>query len=506
MKIDQGYWNYYLTFAIKDYDKFTRHLLKRKVGHLSTAIVQGGKLYNNSYIKTILENRRRILLSIGEPFDVQSEENKKRYVKNELPEFYYDFSNEDGLNDSLENVIDIAEAEIKAISESNRKIYRLHTNSGSIILSLLPIKIYVDELEFIYARVYVVILESGIGVIKLSAELKNVDTTCLSTYPMKKWYKYIKLWKDNEFKIVYSDTEDISDIRFSLQEYIDELLGKHLVHSDKMLAYETFIVDKKDIYIKENGVNKENYEDLFYFANPQSFAARPNEKEIKAFFDNNKGDINGVQYIKGDVCRTIFYANLDDFVEQFSEDKVEDKMAYFQSSLQQSYDFALILALCNRENERRLYEASLKNLNNTQINMVKYLNSKNKQDDFLEMAPIACIKYKDLIEESLDRALVDVSKRVDRLRYIETATKEQLNKKVVALISVATFIITVIFGLPAINQTLMIIRMVLFSEGDILEEITTGEISLIIWLILVVVTIVCATMTRIKYNRAKNYK
>lgn len=89
--------------------------------------------------------------------------------------------------------------------------------------------------------------------------------------------------------------------------------------------------------------------------------------------------------------------------------------------------------------------------------------------------------FRDNLTHYLMSALSEAnSNALDRMIEIEENERKSAFQNTVTIFG---FILTVIFGLPAINQTLLIIKNTFYKDIDLIPSISTGQISVIIWAI-----------------------
>ena len=84
----------------------------------------------------------------------------------------------------------------------------------------------------------------------------------------------------------------------------------------------------------------------------------------------------------------------------------------------------------------------------------------------------------------LDECMIDFREMLHRMQIIEDYEKLRLNEKHNSLINKFSLIFTVLFGLPLIQESLLVLKDILKLRGDIIPFITIGHISLVTWLVL----------------------
>lgn len=441
MIIDQGYWNYYLTFQIKNNKNISQYIKNNDDLLVTSLITKNEDIYNKKIDLVFASDR----------------------VANKLKRF-----------------VDANINEISELKKAGKTIHRTSKIENCIFLSSMPIKIYLTDLNFYFGQIYIIIFENGTGVLKLSTKLNNIDASPFSTYPIKKWYQYIKIWNNMTFQKLEYDGDGIDDIRYALDNYLSRIFGDNLLSHNRMLAFETFTLNKlqQDSY---NIFSKNNeLDDLFHLANPVSFAENKTSSELKNFWRNDHSSIGGVDYIKSNSCRLIFFADLNKFAQQFSYSEVDDKASYFQTSIQRTYDFTILLALCIKYNEICVYTKAMENQYNT-LNKRQLLADQLYFEDWFTMSPVKCREYYSIVKDCLENSITSMNDKLERLKIIDNIIEEENRMKKAKLTRVITFIATVVFGLPAINETITIIKNVIFYSKDYIPFCTANQLSIVLW-------------------------
>lgn len=256
MIIKSGYWNYYMSFRIKDNKKLFRDIIAKKYNDSIIGVaLEKELLQNTTIIPEYLKQRERgvkpyLKQKKIDRWSISTEQEK--YRNNELPECYFDFVNEgNGYADKLRKAY---EAELAEIRECNKAVINMtHENSKDcwLILAMVPLKIEIHPFTYEFCPVHMYLFENGHAVIKTSIPLEDIDAGPLATYPMQTWFGDVKVWEAaikqggrQEYKIVQEqgNEENISFITHLLQEYVYRLFENNLLDAKRFCSFETLVI------------------------------------------------------------------------------------------------------------------------------------------------------------------------------------------------------------------------------------------------------------------------
>lgn len=493
MLIDEGYWNYYLTFRIENYEKHLIEIEKKKEFSGIIAFVAGENVLVNKEVEDLLEDRKRqmreCLSTLQE--DETIEKLHELYKSDSLPEYYFDFDRE--LQDLLDKQIEESISQVRFISHAYGQVLHTFGEGKTSYYALMPLKMYLTEWEFVYCRVYIQLLRNGIGVIKLEVPLKSVLAEDVSNYPMKRWFSYIKVWDalfsvdgDRRYKIVAGETEGVQDITQILINYVKNIFSESIVDQDRFTGFETFIISKSsncDI-INTSKSNEKSLRQIYHFAFPEDFALEPCKEELRQFWDSAHFNASGVHVIKGDCGRLVMYADVSQLLQRNERGNVEDRNDYLQASVTGTFEPFLVLALAQKDNEISIYRIAEKDNHIINKSMVQYYGNANYLEGMLMDAPKHGVHFYREVRKMLDDYPVDFRKMLDRMQRIEEYEKLNLNEKQNNLLNRFTLLFTVLFGLPLIQDTLNILKLACGIQYDFIPAITVSQVSFVLWLII----------------------
>lgn len=153
MIIKSGYWNYYMSFRIKDNKKLFQDIINKEYNDSIIGIaLEKGLLQNTTIISEYLEKRENDVKPYLEQKKIERwsiSTEQEKYKNNELPECYFDFVNEgDRYVDKLRKSYG---SELAEIRECNKAVIDMtHENSKDcwLILAMMPLKIEIHPFTY----------------------------------------------------------------------------------------------------------------------------------------------------------------------------------------------------------------------------------------------------------------------------------------------------------------------------------------------------------------------
>lgn len=448
MVIENGFWNYYLVFRLESYDKATANIISGKTMKGVAAFA-----WNN-----------RLL---------------------ESPDFLK-------IEEQLVEAVDAQKGNILEVNKAFGRLFGQEHNVENFVLALMPLKMYFSETEFIYCPVYITLLKNGWGIIKLAVELKHIDVVEVSHFPMKRWFGKIQIWTPTDngrYETVVHEGATITDLIQVLQQTVYKIFDKNLKDRNRFTGFETFVISETSNpdMIQQSKMNEAGLKDIFRFANPEDFAAHMSKDQLYQWWNESHCEIGGVNVIKGGRCRMILYADVEEFIKLRPQRNVQDRNEYLELSMERTFDPFLFLALCQKDNEIYVYEASKGDLHRVYSNMATYSRNENYFEDFLARSPKNGRKFYEAVREILKDSFVDVEIKLERLKYIESYEKELLNEKRTLMAELLSIIFGVLFGLPPIHDTIELIRNMFATGKDMVPYLTVDGAAFLVWIALLVV-------------------
>lgn len=500
MIIKSGYWNYYMSFRISDNKKLFRDIYEKNYADTVIGFAAEGKvLESKEAIENYLQVRRRSMDEIlkrknRENWSTQTE--RQMYRNNELPEYYFDFVQQlDGYIDNLQVAYGNEIAEIHECNQAIINMTRECNKTSWQILSLMPLKVEKKPFKYEFCPVHLYLFENGQAVIKTSISIEDVDAKIFSTFPMPTWFGNIKAWEAaiqcggrKEYKICETRDQKISIVTHILQNYVYRLFNGNLLGEKRFGCFETFVIaemKEKQIWeIAGKGSAKEK-EELYQLVNPEEFMTQVTSERWHEFWKSSYEYFNGIDFVKGHNCRLIITMDMDKLKRQYRRSDVEDTGKYFNISMQRSFDFFLVVALCQKDGELYLASVSNDNIHDIEKQIARYNQNCNFFEMFLDTVPYNARKFYSMIRGINDDSFIDVKTRIERIQQVNAYQRSMLVEKRTLIAEEVALIGTVLFGLPTLYNTLMLLKITFLSEADLIKENITQFLAVFIWGILI---------------------
>lgn len=164
---------------------------------------------------------------------------------------------------------------------------------------------------------------------------------------------------------------------------------------------------------------------------------------------------------------------------------IEEKNEYFNSSISASFDPYILIALAQKDNEMTIYRLAEKDRHTINAKMIQYYSNINYLDGILVNIPKHGSVFYKKVKEMLDNSMIDFTEILHRMENVELYKKTRLIEKQEDSLNKFTLIFTVLFGLPLIQDMLMVIKEVVGIKKDIVPILNTAQISFVIWMLLV---------------------
>ena len=495
MKIAEGYWNYYITFRVQ-YKKYMNDFEKRLKGR--DAAFRGIlSVHTDDYTlvhtgwSDILDQRRKEVEKSRLEYPLTGDIRSlwKLYDQNLLPEMYFDFDAQ--MNDSLDQWIGEFIGDMKFYRDAYSRIIHSAGEKKLFSFVLMPLKVTYDN-GYLYCPVYVYLLKNGLGTIKLEMPLFNIETEELSHYPMKRWFGNIKIWNslfekggDQRYQILTCN-ESVLDIMTALKWYVKTMFGDAIIDPDRITGFESILISQLENYDLNipNIPEPELLRLLYRMANPEEFAVEPDKEKLLEFWNHSHLNINGIHFVKGDRARLIIYGNGRDIARRH-ETEITEASNYLQRSVSGTFDPYILLALAHKENEITIFRQADQNWHKIEHAMKQYYANANWLEEILLESPKLGIELYRMVLDMLENMPVDFTRLLDRLEKIEDINRSERGMKLDSVVRVVSLIFTAVFGLPSINETILLLKKIFVPQTDFIPFVSTETVSFLMWLLLI---------------------
>lgn len=506
MLIKSGFWNYYLAFRLKNYAEYANHIYQAFSRDGIIAVAKGNRLWENSGIDQLLKNRKAVMeewLEKKSKGELALETERQLYIDNILPEHYFDIEKtENGQwKDNFQGFIQQCKYNLMEKHKSFNT-FLSYRNSGDsyTCYSVMPVKMYLDDWEYIYCPITLSLLDNGWGILKLSAELRNVEATNFSLSPLKNWYKEIKVWDalyseggEPKYKILGGEigTASVRDIQSVCHKVIHTLFDGFLADKDRFSGFETILLsDTEPEFKNKSRMNGEIQKELFHLANAGTLYSSYSKSEYQTFMAEKDFDFGGIHFIKGSQCRMLIYGDAEAICRRMERDVPDDLNSYMQLSVEKSFDPFIEMALCKKDNEVLIYTASEGKLRELYANMAEYNRNLNYVEQFMFTSPQRGKQLYKLVDEILQESFGDIESKIERLRYVEEYQKTLLKERTNLVFQFAALIFGSVFGLPAIRESFAILHNAIWGSADVFRGAILDAVATGVWGVLLIAIVV----------------
>ena len=421
-------------------------------------------------------------------------------------------------NDNIRLEIDFTESSIKAYlipteleeleCQKKRLIYeqelfsriygsRFVTYQDRFILHPLKVELSNGRNTWLNATLY--IFANGMGILKLWFPIINMETDALKQNNLDALISKI----DN----LLGTEEIVSDLKLSdvVDVYINPLMkdiGAEIRLYGGAINYIS-LINYDGIPRQVNAAANEVLEDLYRIvASP--VPERKNISYIRKaqgyIKDNSWGDqdINYVAKITGGCLAYIDQSLLDITYEEYKTKQGNadlDESDYFQihqeiaSDIFCNVELALLIIMLKKMNDCNCYYEKINELGNLDKIQIEY----NKNVIFINELQEECFGSVSEQIEFLERAMryylkpEIMKEKLSAIDHILRIEREKKEGKFQDFVTIGGFLISLLFGFPAIYDTIIIIRKLLFFIPADVPFLTLESVSALVWIVFNVV-------------------
>ncbi len=444
MFVEEGYWNYYMSFQVRSNADVLKSLRREKFCKYGVAsYFHGDVLLNKAY---------------GDIGD----EIIKTYINTFAP------------------VLEETGDAIKAV-------HGYAATQTSFISLLNPIKLSMSNGDAFICPLFMYLMNSGLGVLKLRVPLLDLEFETFKSMPLKKWYQSASLLYAENSKLCTASfdepSETVADITGLLQFVIKGVFGGCLISENMNLCFESILLSKTQMpNILSKNLQMKDLRDVYHICFPEESMQRPSDSEISAFWRDKHDNIGGISFVKGVPARLVLFTDVDSWLAVNDRDNCKNSLEYLENSVQYSFDLPICIALMKKINEMNLFYASDNNYHKINYNNAVYCLRENELDAMMDLCPINSKRVYRLVSEIMNSSIDSYENRVDRLFKLERYSKNIFEEKRNMVFESLALCGTTVFGLPAIRDTLTIIRNIIFPLNiDHIKNVSVNGISFLIW-------------------------
>lgn len=364
------------------------------------------------------------------------------------------------------------------------------SDSNNIVLLMSPLILHYNDQKTHICPVYMYLSETGLGMVKIRVPLIDLSADPFMAMPLLKWYEYASLYINAEKELFFkTDDKSVNDIADLLCSIIQETFRGFLLSGKKRITFESVLLSRtENPSIQSLTDDFNDYKELYHLCYPEYFLEEPSVKKLDDFAINNIIDIGGFKFFRCMPGRLVLFGDVDKLKGQFNRGEEIDDLEYLENSIQLTYDLMLCIAIWKRINHMSFLDVTKNNLLEFNSHKALYNIVENELDSMLECNSISAFRFYRLIYDNLDEVMNSYSDRLERVAQNEQIIKDKYNERKNLLFHVAALIGTLFFGLPAIRETLYILRTTLWkSTEEVSQRISIDGFAIAIWIGIIVV-------------------
>lgn len=239
---------------------------------------------------------------------------------------------------------------------------------------------------------------------------------------------------------------------------------------------------------------------MYHLANPEEFASVFSMERWHAFWEKAHKHFVGIDFIKGQHCRLIITTDAARMQKRHRGREIGELGSYLNVSVQRTFDFYLVLALCQKDGEMYLAKASQENIHEVEKQLALYNSNCNFFETFLDTIPYDARRFYSMIYEMNNNSFVDVKTRIERIKQMEDYQRNNFLQKRTLIVELVALIGTILFGLPTLKDTLTILRECFLPAGDLIRGNVVQLCAVSIWVLLI------GLINRYLYKAYKEYE
>lgn len=463
MFVEEGYWNYYMAFQVRSNADIIKCLLNEKSNKYVVASYMAGEVILNK------------------DYGAVDDEKLKAYV-----EKYISVLGQTG--------------------DAIKDVHGVFANNTSFVSLLNPLKLLMNNGDEIICPIFMYLMNTGLGVLKLRVPILDLDLDIFKSMPLIKWYQSASILyvENNDISTAFSEDKSgtVADITELLQHVIQETFNGCLINEKMNLCFESLLLSKTRMpNILAKNFKVDDLRDIYHICFPEDTMLFPSNSVVNDFWRDKHKEIGGIGFIEGMPARLIIYMSGDDWLKANDRVYCQNVLEFLENSIQFSFDWTICVVLMKKLNVMNLFYSSDNNYHRINYNNAVYCLRENELDDMMDQCPVNCKQVYYLVYEIINLSTESYEKRVNRLFKLESYSKNLFEDKRNMLFEILALCGTTIFGLPAIRDTLTIIRDAFFSlNGDLVKFTTVEGLSVFVWVAIIIYMIIRVFKLFIQYK------
>lgn len=361
---------------------------------------------------------------------------------------------------------------------------------------LLPLYVQLSNDKWVWLNAILYIFANKMGVLKLELPLEEVPITPLTNYNINSYIKGIKVVWGN-LSLLQETLEGVCD---AYLRKISHLAKITILSLDNQLR-NTILVKFDGIPSRVDRIKPEIMQDLYkIIAAPVQDRGGLSVRDIaREYFENHSMGKSGIKYVTSTAggCLSITDTETIDWMKNkhkannngqlLESDDLEVIYKVLTRDMSINVEMALLIPLLKKINESYIYSQKLTRAKDMHGLQTKYKMNVMFISEIQENCYGTVSEQIEAFEQMMpyylkDKIIRDKMKAVD---YILEDKETQKNGLFQNFIAIGGLIMTLVFGLPAIHETLMLIKKICGMASVNIPRISVGGVSMVIWILLI---------------------
>lgn len=385
---------------------------------------------------------------------------------------------------------------LHAEEELSQKIYGKNYTLLQQRFVLLPFKIKLVSNEFVWLHAMLYVFANNMGFLKLEFPLINTEVIPLKNNDPDLFISQIVNKWDNKHYIPEKSLSSI--VKAYLKAFLEDTHIDFLKY-DNELKYISFVdFDGQPKYV--NNVPKETQEDLFRIVAAPVPERQDTSyiKDAQEYLQKNSWGGHNINYIIKTtggcfsfIDKTLLETIKEEYKKQINVTCLDTNDYYFMCSnlardIHINVEFALIIIMLKKMNYSNDFYQKI----NTHKELVQIQKEYNRNTIFISELQENCYgsvsEQTEVFEKMMSYYLKPENTKI-KLEAIDNILREdekQRAEKFEKFLSLGGFLLAMVFGLPSIHDTIVIMRGLCFWWTQDIPFITLENFSALLWLVL----------------------
>lgn len=381
--------------------------------------------------------------------------------------------------------------------ELSDRIYGKAFTANQERIILLPFKAILESGAVVWVQAILFVFRNNMGILKIEIPLIDADVAPLKAYDMDSLVKSLQLcWKDNPV----DENMTLSQLPDYYLKSIAENNRVEITKYNNDMRHILFI-DFDEMPKQINNLSSELQEELYRIVSapvpdhPYTSYVRDAREHLENFSWGN----HGMKYVvktNGGMLSIIDRGLWDYYFEGYKEcngildltrNDYLDMCNQLATNINSNVEFAILILMLKKTNEaNNLYGKLQRKQNLSHIQKEYYQNVL-----FINQLQSSCygtvteqtVQLEKMMSQYLRADLTQSNQNA--LDYILKEEEQQKNEQFINFISIGSFILSLVFGLPSIYEALCILRKIALAiiPYDV-PYITLEAVSVILWILL----------------------